>query len=463
MTDQDKYKIRPLDEKSDYSLWRLRVRAAISAKGLRTVFVQSRDESDENSDDHGTRVVTASEEQMEQASNIIVSALGDHALRVVRSVIGEPHKMFQKLDMRYDSKSTATRISKMAELVSLKYGNLRDDISKHIDRMAGLLEQLRSMNTVLDDALAIGILVASIEVSELSAVTAAIKTLAEKDLVWEDVSSRLIEECKSIKTSHKDRASAASSVCGLCKKPGHTIDDCFMNPMNPKNRLNLSDKKTQWGKPKSEKHRKKKDRNEHDKNEERAAMARPSYKSRKGQAPDRMLLDSGTTSHMTALSNKVHSKDACDVTIKLADDSTVKASSTGVRTVHWMTDTGKCKVKLSETLVAEDVAISLLSVPALARKNIATLFMPEKALLIDLEADCAILGQATKDKDGLYYIADRQDQPLEPLSHDESKAYCAMRASIVARGAQDSESGISGNVSDESDDGMSDAGGESSE
>lgn len=38
------------------------------------------------------------------------------------------------------------------------------------------------MNTVLDDLLAIGVLVASIEVAELLPVTTAIKTLAEKDL-----------------------------------------------------------------------------------------------------------------------------------------------------------------------------------------------------------------------------------------------------------------------------------------
>lgn len=53
------------------------------------------------------------------------------------------------------------------------------------------------MDTVFDDSLDIGILVASIEVSELFSVTAATKTFADKDLTWEDVSIHLIEEMKA--------------------------------------------------------------------------------------------------------------------------------------------------------------------------------------------------------------------------------------------------------------------------
>lgn len=55
------------------------------------------------------------------------------------------------------------------------------------------------MDTVLGDGEAICILVALIEVSDLSPVTAAIKTLADKDLAWEDMSSRLIEGGKALK------------------------------------------------------------------------------------------------------------------------------------------------------------------------------------------------------------------------------------------------------------------------
>lgn len=95
----------------------------------------------------------------EQDSNTILYALGDHALRVVRSEIDQPHKTLKSLDARYESKSTATRLAKKAELVSVKFLSSRDDIAVHGDRMATILEKIWSINTVLNDALAIRILV----------------------------------------------------------------------------------------------------------------------------------------------------------------------------------------------------------------------------------------------------------------------------------------------------------------
>lgn len=49
------------------------------------------------------------------------------------------------------------------------------------------------MVTTMEDSLAISILVASVEVSQLLPVTAVIKTLDEKDRCWADVSNSLIE------------------------------------------------------------------------------------------------------------------------------------------------------------------------------------------------------------------------------------------------------------------------------
>ena len=60
--------------------------------------------------------------------------------------------------------------------------------------MEALLEQLKSMRTGIEDTVAVGILVASIEVTALLSVTEAIKTLAESDITWESVSERLLEE-----------------------------------------------------------------------------------------------------------------------------------------------------------------------------------------------------------------------------------------------------------------------------
>lgn len=40
--------------------------------------------------------------------------------------------MVRELKARYESKPTASRIYKMAELVSVKHNNIRDEISTHV-------------------------------------------------------------------------------------------------------------------------------------------------------------------------------------------------------------------------------------------------------------------------------------------------------------------------------------------
>lgn len=98
----------------------------------------------------------------------------------------------EKLNERYESKSTASKISKMSELDSMRYTTLKDDLSGHMDRMAGINEQPKAMGNNFHDSLSIGILVASIELSQLLPVTAAIKRLTEKDIKWEEVTSSLL-------------------------------------------------------------------------------------------------------------------------------------------------------------------------------------------------------------------------------------------------------------------------------
>lgn len=81
----------------------------------------------------------------------------------------------------------------MGELVSMRYTSIRDDMSKHVDSLAGLVEQLANIGAPLDSTLAVRILVASVHVDTLMPVTGYIKTPADKDLNWKDVSARLIE------------------------------------------------------------------------------------------------------------------------------------------------------------------------------------------------------------------------------------------------------------------------------
>lgn len=138
---EDKIRMRQLGDKSDYALWRIRMKTAISEKKLGAVF---------NSAPEVAAKASWSEKK-EEASNIIFSALSDQALRVFRSVIGDPKETIQKLEDRYDSKRTTSNISKISKLISIQYSSIHDEISKHTDQIAAITEILRGKKTILED------------------------------------------------------------------------------------------------------------------------------------------------------------------------------------------------------------------------------------------------------------------------------------------------------------------------
>lgn len=83
-------------------------------------------------------------------------------------------------------------------------------------------------------------------------------------------------------------------------------------------------------------------------------------------------------------------------------------------------------------MVFKKLAMAMLSVPALVKKNSATLFLPGKALFMDLEEDLNILITAVQEEDGLFYISDQQDSvPKVPKTY-----YHAMRSMMAIAKAQ---------------------------
>lgn len=95
---------------------------------------------------------------------------------------------------------------------------------------------------------------------------------------------------------------------------------------------------------------------------------------------DRIMLDSGTTVHMTLYRNRLVESKLHNTNIQLADHSTVNSEKIGVRSARRFAEVVENSVSLSETLLFPDMTTSLLSVPALVSKNIAVLFIPGKVL-----------------------------------------------------------------------------------
>lgn len=236
-TDLEKIRIKALTDESDYGLWKIRIEEALSGLGLEEVLERDISEGDSTSAATSSDAAGASpsprnserNKMRRKASAIITSALSDNALRVVRSVCGNPYKMMTKLDERYDSKTMASKISRMSDLLSLQYTSPSKDISKHVDRLAGLLDQVRAMKTSIDDTFAIGILVASIKAPALGPTIAAIKTVSGNELTWDGVAQRLIEEWRDLDrtTQQEEKIYVARVRCGHCGRKGHKEKDCW--------------------------------------------------------------------------------------------------------------------------------------------------------------------------------------------------------------------------------------------
>ena len=252
MTDTEKVRIKPFEGDDDFRLWKIHIEAACDAKNLDEVLTRERNP---HSDPDRKAKFSA---DMRKASGIIVAALSNEPLRIVRADVGKPYTMLKKLSERYDSKSTASRISKMTELISLRYVDLNKDIGTHIDRMAEILEQLASMNTAISDELSIALLISSIHVNEMAPMAAAVKTMSDESATWDKVTTRLIEEHHSLKIKYRSKRSLnATKRCEICHR-SHFTKDWWLNPKNPKNRLNLKsgkdkDKRVRKEKKQSEK------------------------------------------------------------------------------------------------------------------------------------------------------------------------------------------------------------------
>lgn len=95
------------------------------------------------------------------------------------------------------------------------------------------------MGSKLDDALPIGLLVASIYIHELQPFVVEIKTLSDNDFDRPSVSARLIEEVKNLNNGKSTRAHAPTQVCGMCGKSNHSTDRYFFNPRNLRNKVNF--------------------------------------------------------------------------------------------------------------------------------------------------------------------------------------------------------------------------------
>lgn len=153
------------------------------------------------------------------------------------------------------------------------------------------------------------------------------------------------------------------------------------------------------------------------------------------------MLDSGTTAHMTPFIDALENPKECSVPIALGDDSVVHASHRGTQNVSWSTSEGNTKVSLSNTLGSEDLAMPLLSISALTAKRLSVLFLPNNAVIMDLDDNMRQIGTAFKGDDGLYYIGTNETESSSAAKVRVDRAMMAyVRKHAAESQNQDSDS-----------------------
>lgn len=143
------------------------------------------------------------------------------------------------------------------------------------------------------------------------AVTAAIKTLAETDINWEEVTGLLFEESLGLvsEDGRRDQDSQKSTVrtdhtnsaCAICDKTNQKTRDCFLNDLNSNNKLGLSAEDTEkiHGLRRSNGSQKRRSK----RRSGRAGLSRV-MTARVHKNVDRLMMDIMCTSHMTPMKER---------------------------------------------------------------------------------------------------------------------------------------------------------------
>jgi gag-polypeptide of LTR copia-type len=105
----------------------------------------------------------------------------------------------------------------MSELNDMSYAR-NADMSEYVDNYTSLLDRLETMDAKVPQPLAVIMFLSSMR-GQFEAPVAALRTLGDDDLSWDDVTSRLIEEASSaVSRPRHDTALAtvqARVVCGF--------------------------------------------------------------------------------------------------------------------------------------------------------------------------------------------------------------------------------------------------------
>ncbi|KAI0558871.1 hypothetical protein FGB62_182g05 [Gracilaria domingensis] len=144
------------------------------------------------------------------------------------------------------------------------------------------------------------------------------------------------------------------------------------------------------------------------------------------------MIDSGTGAHMTCDSSSLTRTQHCIVPIALGDNSLLNAHIKGTKRVQWQANNLTTEIHLTYTLCSSNLAMELLSVPALADKNMVVVFTKTHAVILDAQNEFVPIGIGSRDTDDLYYVG-------KPAFATNVSLDKAMMAAVLQQTSDESE------------------------
>jgi gag-polypeptide of LTR copia-type len=176
-------------------------------------------------------------------ASLIINSLGDKPLNTIETVSKDPAAMWARLEKQYSSKSVNSKLSLITE-TQLKRLSHKGDMSDHVAEFETLFAKLENAGFKIETLMQVSIFLASLDThAEYESTIAAIRTLADDDIAWEIVTTRLREEYKQKQMQHHGqtyRSSNSATVayvkdnkkttCSKCGQVGHAVMQCWHNP-----------------------------------------------------------------------------------------------------------------------------------------------------------------------------------------------------------------------------------------
>lgn len=271
-------------------------------------------------------------------------------------------------------KDTIVNKVSLYKKISFKRAASGDDIEKHINELADLIQQLSDLGEITSEAWKVGMLLGSLPDSFHALVT-ALEVRPEQDLTWLMVQSKILDEYfrqqnltedkiiedKVLKITDKNYS---KSHCYFCKRDNHKMADCVrLKQYKEFEEFNQNKKK-------AEKQEKVNSVN---------AEADIDFIFMVGEEDEKKdwILDSGATVHICRDRKKFNSiKDVeQEKQIRLPNGKLITVKQSGTCIIKTIDDKGnEKKIAITDVLYIPEIEENIISIPRLTKKGFTVSF-----------------------------------------------------------------------------------------